>query len=304
MAKPSRPTPAGSALALSRRHLRQPPQRIAQPRGRHPLGRREMKRDGLENAHRGGQGASLGPRSRGSEIAGPHPSAAGHARPRQQCRHPRRRHRSRAGRRPQSRSSRPRGSRQGADRALQRAVHDVRRYTVRFRATRAVTRAVTLGAVAMLVRAVGPAAPPHTGALTYVDGQPQIPAAAVPTDDAAALQRMVDRGTTVRLKLTMEARFLPRRRVRQRGRRDSRPRAARRDRRRHRRPPRFVGRRRRRDRRWRRVRGDVGSAADHEEAEPAAAPDRARRALDQRGERRSAAAWPIATSIAPSSRST
>ena len=82
--------------------------------------------------------------------------------------------------------------------------------TVRFRAA-GPSRAAALGAVAMLVRAVGPPGlrTPHTGALTYVDGQPQIPAAAVSTEDAARLQRMVDRGTTVRLKLMMEARFLP-----------------------------------------------------------------------------------------------
>ena len=82
--------------------------------------------------------------------------------------------------------------------------------TVRFRAA-GPSRAGTLGAVAMLVRSVGPAGlrTPHTGALTYVDGQPQIPAAAVTAEDAARLQRIVDRGTTVRLKLMMEARFLP-----------------------------------------------------------------------------------------------
>jgi carboxypeptidase Q len=63
----------------------------------------------------------------------------------------------------------------------------------------------------MLVRAVGPAGlrTPHTGSLSYADGQPQIPAAAVTAEDAARLQRMVDRGTPVRLKLMMEARFLP-----------------------------------------------------------------------------------------------
>src|SRR5262245_63755256 len=63
----------------------------------------------------------------------------------------------------------------------------------------------------MLVRSVVPGGlrTPHTGALSYTDGQPQIPAAAVTTEDAARLQRMVDRGTSVRLKLTMEARFLP-----------------------------------------------------------------------------------------------
>ena len=82
--------------------------------------------------------------------------------------------------------------------------------TVRFRAA-GPSRAATLGAVAMLVRAVGPAGlrTPHTGALTYIDGQPKIPAAALSHEDAARLQRMVDRGTTVRLKLMMEAHFLP-----------------------------------------------------------------------------------------------
>jgi carboxypeptidase Q len=82
--------------------------------------------------------------------------------------------------------------------------------TVRFRAA-GPSRAGALGAVAMLIRSVGPPGLrlPHTGALTYADGQPQIPGAAVTTEDAARLQRMVDRGTTVRLKLTMEAHFLP-----------------------------------------------------------------------------------------------
>jgi carboxypeptidase Q len=82
--------------------------------------------------------------------------------------------------------------------------------TVRFRAA-GPSRAGALGAVAMLVRAVGPAGlrTPHTGALNYAEGQPQIPAAALTTEDTARLQRMVDRGTTVRLKLTMEAHFLP-----------------------------------------------------------------------------------------------
>ncbi len=82
--------------------------------------------------------------------------------------------------------------------------------TVRYR-TNGPSRAAALGAVAMLVRAVGPVGlrTPHTGTLTYTDGQPQIPAAAVTGEDAARLQRMVDRGTKVRLKLTMEAHFLP-----------------------------------------------------------------------------------------------
>ena len=81
--------------------------------------------------------------------------------------------------------------------------------TVRFRAE-GPSRAGALGAAAMLIRSVGPAGlrTPHTGALVYADGQPKIPAAAIPVEDAARLQRMSDRGTAVRLRLKMEARFL------------------------------------------------------------------------------------------------
>ena len=48
--------------------------------------------------------------------------------------------------------------------------------TVRFRAA-GPSRAGALGAVAVLVRAVGPAGlrTPHTGALRYASGQPKIP---------------------------------------------------------------------------------------------------------------------------------
>ncbi len=73
------------------------------------------------------------------------------------------------------------------------------------------SRAAALGAVAALVRSVGPPGLrlPHTGALRYTEGPPQIPAAAVTTEDADRLQRMQDRGTPTRLRLKMEARFLP-----------------------------------------------------------------------------------------------
>ncbi len=73
------------------------------------------------------------------------------------------------------------------------------------------SRAATLGAVAVLVRSVGPKGlrTPHTGALRYADGQPQIPAAAITVEDAERLQRMQDRGTQVRVRLKMEAKFLP-----------------------------------------------------------------------------------------------
>jgi carboxypeptidase Q len=73
------------------------------------------------------------------------------------------------------------------------------------------SRAATLGAVAALVRSVGPPGlrTPHTGALNYDAGAPRIPAAAVTTEDADRLQRMVNRGNTVRLRLKMEAAMRP-----------------------------------------------------------------------------------------------
>ena len=82
--------------------------------------------------------------------------------------------------------------------------------TVQFRGTGA-SRAAALGAAAALVRSVGPPGLrlPHTGALRYADGVRQIPAAAISTEDADMLQRMQDRGTRVRVRLKMEARFLP-----------------------------------------------------------------------------------------------
>ena len=82
--------------------------------------------------------------------------------------------------------------------------------TVTYR-TDGASRAAAKGAVAVLVRAVGPRGlrTAHTGMLRYADGQPQIPAAAVAAEDADRLQRMQHRGTRVRLRLRMEARFLP-----------------------------------------------------------------------------------------------
>jgi carboxypeptidase Q len=73
------------------------------------------------------------------------------------------------------------------------------------------SRAAALGAVAALVRSVGPPGlrTPHTGALNYDPNTPKIPAAAVTTEDADRLQRMVNRGTTVRLRLKMDAQMLP-----------------------------------------------------------------------------------------------
>jgi carboxypeptidase Q len=82
--------------------------------------------------------------------------------------------------------------------------------TVQFRGA-GPSRAAAHGAVAALVRSVGPAGLrlPHTGSLRYTDGAPQIPAAAIATEDADRLQRMQDRGTHTRVRLKMDARFLP-----------------------------------------------------------------------------------------------
>ena len=82
--------------------------------------------------------------------------------------------------------------------------------TVQYRAD-GPSRAAALGAVAALVRSVGPPGlrTPHTGALRYAEGRPQIPAAAIATEDADRLQRMQDRGMPVRVRLHMEAKFLP-----------------------------------------------------------------------------------------------
>ncbi len=82
--------------------------------------------------------------------------------------------------------------------------------TVQYRAA-GPSRAAAQGAVAMLIRAVGPPGlrTPHTGALRYAEGTPQIPAAAISVEDADRLQRMQNRGTKVRVRLKMEAKFLP-----------------------------------------------------------------------------------------------
>ncbi len=80
--------------------------------------------------------------------------------------------------------------------------------TVRFRSTGA-SLAAKLGAVAALVRsATGTSiGSPHTGALTYADGVPKIPAAAITVEDALWLRRMAAVGETVTVSLQMEARL-------------------------------------------------------------------------------------------------
>ena len=82
--------------------------------------------------------------------------------------------------------------------------------TVAYRLSGA-SRAAALGAVAVLVRSIGPPGlrTPHTGTLEYDLRSPRIPAAAVPTEDADRLQRMQDRGERIRVRLRMGATFLP-----------------------------------------------------------------------------------------------
>ena len=72
-------------------------------------------------------------------------------------------------------------------------------------------RAAEAGAVASLVRSVGPfsMATPHTGVMRYDEDVRPIPHAAVTVEDALMLQRMQDRGQTVRLRLHMEAETRP-----------------------------------------------------------------------------------------------
>lgn len=82
--------------------------------------------------------------------------------------------------------------------------------TVRYRGAGA-RRAAARGAVATLVRSVGPVSlrTPHTGSMSaYVDSFPKIPGAAVSIEDAAMMRRLLERGERVRVRLRMEARTL------------------------------------------------------------------------------------------------
>jgi carboxypeptidase Q len=73
------------------------------------------------------------------------------------------------------------------------------------------SRAARYGAVAALVRSITPVSlqTPHTGSMNYDPAQPKIPTAAITIEVAEFLQRMNDRGDRPRLRLKMEAKFLP-----------------------------------------------------------------------------------------------
>ena len=82
--------------------------------------------------------------------------------------------------------------------------------TVRYRMN-GPSRAARYGAVGVLVRSIGPDGQrlPHTGILEYADNAPKIPAAAVASEDADRIERMVNRGDRVVVELKMEAHFGP-----------------------------------------------------------------------------------------------
>ena len=81
--------------------------------------------------------------------------------------------------------------------------------TVAYRGSGA-SRAAKHGAVAVLVRSVGPVSlqTPHTGAMRYDDAMPKIPAAAITIEGAEMLARMQSRGERIRLRLKMGARMM------------------------------------------------------------------------------------------------
>lgn len=82
--------------------------------------------------------------------------------------------------------------------------------TVRFRGKGA-SMAAKKGAVACLIRSVTAKSfrSPHTGAMKYEEDVPKIPAAAISTEDADILARLVERGEKVVVRLKMEARTEP-----------------------------------------------------------------------------------------------
>ena len=69
--------------------------------------------------------------------------------------------------------------------------------------------AAQYGALAVLVRAVGPMGlrTPHTGSVSYTAGQPAIPAAAIAGEDANRIARLTARGRMVRMQLVTSGRY-------------------------------------------------------------------------------------------------
>jgi carboxypeptidase Q len=82
--------------------------------------------------------------------------------------------------------------------------------TVTYR-TSGARSAAQYGAVAVLIRSVGPLGlrTTHTGSVSYTSGQAQIPAAAVAVEDANRIARVTARGQRVRMRLVLESRNEP-----------------------------------------------------------------------------------------------
>ena len=73
------------------------------------------------------------------------------------------------------------------------------------------SRAAEYGAVATVIRSVasGSLRTPHTGSMFYLPNLPRIPAAAMSTEDADLVHRLLARGDRVRLHLVLTPRTLP-----------------------------------------------------------------------------------------------
>jgi carboxypeptidase Q len=84
------------------------------------------------------------------------------------------------------------------------------RETVRVRVQGAM-RAASAGAVASLIRSVGPFSmnTPHTGGMTYADTIKKIPHAAIAAEDAEMLARMASRKEKLTIEIFMSAQTLP-----------------------------------------------------------------------------------------------
>jgi carboxypeptidase Q len=82
--------------------------------------------------------------------------------------------------------------------------------TVAYRTSGART-AAQYGAVAVLVRSVGPTGlqTPHTGSVTYAAEQPKIPAAAITAEDANRIVRLARTGRRVRVRLVTSGQTYP-----------------------------------------------------------------------------------------------
>jgi carboxypeptidase Q len=77
--------------------------------------------------------------------------------------------------------------------------------------TNSARAAATVGAVAVLVRSIGPIGlrTAHTGSVTYLPDMPQIPAAAISGEDANRIARLLRRGRKVRVHLSLDGHYEP-----------------------------------------------------------------------------------------------